>query len=306
MNVPPNIDTKTIQSIIVLDFPDLKIDSIQVTNNGWDNMVVEVNDHLIFRFPKNNEFAFYKDAKTSFDIEVRILDILKDKISLQIPKIEFLGKAYTYMGYRKIPGGDLTYEIFDSLNTEQKERVISDVATFLHEIHNAISSDKARIIGVADVDVSPYSSARKAELLNKIKNELVVNFIEETVQEYDSMMKEEVESVFLYNDLHTENMAFDATAKKLNGVFDFSDIMVGDVNLDFQSLYKFNPSVMKAVAEKYQELADRKLNLRRMVLYGRVNELSDLAEFIDKPESTIYKNAMMRIQQWNSEMDLFK
>lgn len=306
MKVIPKFDLDTIQATIAGDFPDLKIEKVTLIDNGWDNVVVEINKNIIFRFPKDNNFTFYKNEKASFNTEVKILDTLNNKISLQIPKIEFLGKSFTYMGYRKILGGDLTHEIFDSLNSEQKEKLTFDLANFLREMHDAISPEEARKIGIKDEDSPSYTISIKSILPNKIDDESVLDFIEVTIKEYDGMIQEKVEFVFLYNDLHTENMAFDATAKKLNGVFDFGDIMIGDVNMDFYPLYKFDPYFMKAVAEKYQELTGRKLNLRRMVIYGRINELSDLAELIDQPESTVYKNAIMRIEKWNKELDLFR
>ncbi|MBI2639511.1 MAG: aminoglycoside phosphotransferase family protein [Candidatus Sungbacteria bacterium] len=306
MKILPKFDLDIIKAAIASDFPELKIKKITLIDNGWDNVVVEINDNMIFRFPKDNKFTFYKNEKTSFDTEVEILGILKNKISLQIPQIEFLGKSFTYMGYPKIHGGNLTTEIFDSLNSEQKEKLTFDLANFLREIHASISPDEARKIGVVNEDLPSYSRSIKSVLPNKINNKSVLNFVEATVEEYESLIQEKVELVFLYNDLHTENMAFDATAKKLNGVFDFGDIMVGDVNMDFYPLYKFDPYFMKAVAGKYQKLTGRKLNLRRMVIYGRINELSDLAELIDQPESAVYKNAIIRIEKWNLEMDLFK
>lgn len=298
MKIIPNFELNTIQGVIITDFPELKIEKITLIDNGWDNVVVEINDDLIFRFPK--------DDGVNFDVEVKILDFLKDKISLQIPKIKFLGKSFTYMGYPKIQGGNLTPEIFDSLNSEQKEKLTLDLANFLREMHSSISPDEAKIIGVENENLPSYSNSIKSVLPNKIDDKSVLDFMEATIKEYEGMMQEKVELVFLYNDLHTENMAFDSTSKKLNGVFDFGDIMIGDVNMDFYPLYKFDPYFMKAVAEKYQELTSRKLNLRRMVIYGRINELSDLAELIDQPESTVYKNAIIRIKKWNLEMDLFK
>lgn len=298
MKIIPNFDLKTIQSVISSDFPELKVEKITLIDNGWDNVVVEINDNIIFRFPK--------DDGVNFDVEVKILDILKDKISLQIPKIEFLGKSFTYMGYPKIQGSNLTSEIFNSLNSEQKEKLTFDLANFLREMHESISPDEARKLGVENEDMPSYSRSIKEVLLKKISDKQILGFTEATIKEYEGMIQEKVELVFLYNDLHTENMAFDATAKKLNGVFDFGDIMIGDVNMDFYPLYKFNPYFMKAVAEKYQELTSRKLNLRRMVVYGRINELSDLAELIDQPDSTVYKNAIIRIKKWDKELDLFR
>ncbi len=298
MKIIPNFELNTIQGVITTDFPDLKIEKITLVDNGWDNVVVEINDNIIFRFPKDNG--------VNFNTEVKVLKLLHGKISLQIPKIEFLGKSFTYMGYPKIQGSNLTSEIFNSLNSEQKEKITFDLANFLREIHRAILLDEARKIGIEDENLPSYSRSIKSVLPNKISDKSVLDFMETTIKEYEGMTQEEVELVFLYNDLHTENMAFDTTAKKLNGVFDFGDIMIGDVNMDFYPLYKFDPYFMKAVTEKYQELTSRKLNLRRMVIYGRINELSDLAELIDQPESTVYKNAIVRIKKWNLEMDLFK
>ena len=298
MKIIPNFELNTIQGVITTDFPDLKIEKITLVDNGWDNVVVEINDNIIFRFPKDNG--------VNFNTEVQVLNLLQGKISLQIPKIEFLGKLFTYMGYPKIQGSNLTSEIFNSLNSEQKQKLTFDLANFLQEIHGAILPYEAKKIGIEDENLPSYSRSIKLVLPNKISDKSVLDFMETTVKEYEGMTQEKVELVFLYNDLHTENMAFDATAKKLNGVFDFGDIMIGDVNMDFYPLYKFDPYFMKAVAEKYQELTSRKLNLRRMVIYGRINELSDLAELIDQPESTVYKNAVIRIKKWNLEMDLFK
>lgn len=298
MKILTNYNLEAIKQLILADFPSLKIDSVDLVDNGWDNLVVEINNNLIFRFPK--------DKEVNFETEIKVLGILKGKISLQIPKVEFLGKSFTYMGYRKVQGGNLTEEILNSLSDEQREKLTFDLANFLYEIHKAISLDEARKLGVEEEDLPSYSHSIKSVLLSKITDKGVLDFIGTTTVEYEGMLQEKVELVFLYNDLHTENMAFDATAKKLNGIFDFGDVMIGDVNMDFYPLYKFDPYFMKAVAEKYQALTKRKLNLRRMVVYGRINELSDLAELIDQPESTVYKNAIMRIQKWNKEMDLFK
>lgn len=298
MKIIPNFELNTIQGVIMADFPDLKIEKITLIDNGWDNVVVEINDQIIFRFPK--------DDGVNFDIEVRILNLLQGKISLQIPKIEFIGKSLTYMGYNKIQGGDLTHEIFNALNSEQKEKLIYDLANFLFEMHRSISPDEAIKIGIEYEALPSYSRSVKSVLPSKVTNKSVLDFMEVTIKEYENIIQEKMELVFLHNDLHTDNMAFDANAKKLNGVFDFGDSMIGDVNMDFYPLYKFDPYFMKAVAEKYQELTGRKLNLRRMVIYGRVNELSDLAKLVDQPESIVYRNAIMRIEKWNLELDLFK
>jgi aminoglycoside phosphotransferase (APT) family kinase protein len=299
MKILPWFDTKTIQNVIISDFPDFKIEKIILINNSWDNLVAEINDRYIFRFPKDDGIG------KNFKREIKILDLLKNKITLAIPEVKFFGKVFVYMGYEKIPGGDLTPEIFTTLNLAEKQKLIFDLANFLKEIHEVFSFEKARELGVEDEALPTYSTMAK-KFLPKIKNSMVLDFIQKTCDEYDVMTKEQPELVFLFNDLHTENMAFDYDNKKLNGIFDFSDLAIGDVNLDFHPFCKFDPYFMKAVAEKYQELTGRRLSLRRMVIYSRINELCDLAEFIDRPESRVYKNAMERIDKWLLKMDLFK
>lgn len=160
MKIIPDFNLETIQKAIVADFPDLKIDSINLIENGWDNVVVEINSNLIFRFPK--------DSEVNFDVEVKVLDFLKDKISIQIPKIEFLGKSFTYMSYRKAHGGNLTEAIFDSLSDAQKEKLTFDLANFLREMHGSISPDEAQKLGVEDEDLPSYSRSIKKVLPKRI------------------------------------------------------------------------------------------------------------------------------------------
>jgi len=298
MRILPAFDADTIRQTILDDIPNLKIETLKLIDNGWNNVVAEINSEWIFRFPKDDEVAF--------DIEVRILDFLKDKITLRIPKIEYFGKTFTYMGYRKVQGGGLTKEILDSLSYAQKEKLIFDLANFLREIHSALTPDDARKMGVTDEDLVSYANLIKSVLPNRINDLAVLEYVEPTLKEYEEMIPEKTEDVFLYNDLHVDNLAFDPERKRLNGIFDFGDIFVGDVSRDFYALYRFDPYFMKAVAERYQSLTDRKLNLRRMVIYCRMNELCDLAEYIDKPESAIYQNVLIRIGKWKAEMDIFQ
>ncbi len=297
MRIIPQFDLENIQRVIAKDFPNLAMTTIRIIENGWDNVVAEVNGNLIFRFPK--------DAEADVDLEVKILNFLKDKITLRIPNVEFIGKSFTYMGYRKIPGSDLTREVFEPLSSVEKDNLIFDLANFLREIHSALTPDKARAMGVNNEDLLQYPRLIESVLPQTLHDPSILHFIAATLKEYRVMIQDKVDIVFLYNDLHTDNMAFDPVGKKLNGVFDFGDIEVGDINKEFHPLYKFDPGFMKSVALKYQELTGRMLNLRRVVIHARINELSDLAELIHQPTSLVYNNAIQRIGQWSKEMDIY-
>ncbi len=305
LKILPAFDIETIQKAILADFPDLTIEKVELINNGWDNIVALINDEYIFRFPKDDGDEYGSIGK-NFDAEVKILSFLQDKVTLQIPKVEFLGQKFTYMGYEKIPGNDLVYTDYLTLSDDEKNQLVFDLANFLKEIHTSVSLEQANEFNVDTEDLNSYSEMVKNLLIDKITDPQILKFINQTCDEYESFAKENQNLVFLYNDLHTENMAFDSEKKKINGIFDFSDCMIGDVYMDFHSLYKFDPQLMKAVAEKYQELTSTKLNLRRMVVTARIAELCDLAQFIDQPESRVYKNTMNNVKKWMSEVDIFK
>ncbi len=299
------LNSKIAKRIISTDFSDFKISTVKIIDNGWDNIVAEVNNRYIFRFLRDPGSSAYRAIGKDFNREIKLLQYLQNKVTLPIPKIEFVGKTCAYSGYKKIPGQALTKKVYDSLSSRQKAQLVFDLANFLMEIHNKPSVARARRMGFVDEDLKSYSGLIKKILLKRLTDPQILDFITSTCQEYDQMIKEKFKPVFLYNDLHTENMAFDPKSKKLNGIFDFSDAMIGDINRDFNPLYKFDPFFMKAVAEKYMALTGRKLNLRRMVIYGRINELCDLAELIDQPESKVYKQIMTRINKWRKEIDIF-
>ena len=96
----------------------------------------------------------------------------------------------------------------------------------------------------------------KRVITQKVKDRDVVAFRHETIAAYQKLDHTYDRLVVLYNDLHNDNMAFDQKKKRLNGIFDFGDVAVGDIHLDFHPLYKFNQSLVHIVFKK------RRINFR--------------------------------------------
>ncbi len=211
------------------------------------------------------------------------------------------------MGYKRIPGGDLTAEIYQSLEAEQKDKLVSDFVRFLSEFHQVFSISEAEAMGITREQPFSYTEKIRAKLPGKVKDVTIEEFILETVEEYNGVMKESAEQVVLYNDLHTENIAFDPDTKKLNGIFDFGDVAIGDINKEFAPLYKLDSKFLEKVISQYEIVTGRSVSLRRVVLHERIQEITDLVlEFIDKPDSGVYKRAMGRIKKWMGERTLYK
>jgi len=299
MKIIPHFGASTIQSIINRDFPAIETQSIRIIENGWDNLVAEVNNNLIFRFPK--------DKECQFDTEVKVLKILEGKISLQIPRIDYLGKSFTYMGYRKILGNDLTKELYKSLNSDQKDQLVFDLANFLFELHTAVSPEDAIKLGVRKDDLSPYAAAIKSLLGKNVVNTYIKIFAEKTLLEFSDMLTNPFKEVLLHKDVHSNNIAFDKQTEKLNGVFDFGDVIVGDIHIDFSNFFKFGSNFMRKITEKYQEFAGFELNKRRIVIYAYLDSLYDLSKIIeDSLENELYQKTVKRLADWSKNFDIYK
>jgi aminoglycoside 2''-phosphotransferase len=290
---------KTIQS----DHPKLIIKNYRVINDGWDFLVLEVNHEYIFRFPRQMK-SLLSDYKTNTErmrMEINVLDNLKGKTSLTIPKVIFQGKKYAYFGYKKILGKKLTPKMIKSLDKRQYQKLICDLTNFLFQIHSSIDAQKAKKLKILRENYASYSNLIIAKILKpkKIKDKLTYNFITKIVLEYQTMIRDTKDEAFLYNDLHGDNMAFDTSRQKLNGVFDFSDVMFGDINLDFNPLCRFGLDFVKQILNEYSRVSGKKnLNVRKIFVYYLINGISDLASVIYKPKSKVYRNGLKEIKQW--------
>lgn len=288
------ISIQKIKKVIINDFPEIKIKTAKLITNGWDNVVVDINGKYIFRFPKK------KDERRT-DIEIKLLDYLKDKITLPIPHIEFFGKKYTYVGYKKIQGGRLTRRMLTSLEKNEREKLVLDIASFLYEFHKYFSLQKARQLGLKNEDHFSYYTIISNKILNKLRDEKIIKFVRQVLADYKNIKIRKREISSLYNDLHEDNMAFDFKKKGLNGIFDFGDVMTGDINREFCYLFRLDPVLMHEVIKKYEKMSGRKIDVERVKTYARINEMSDLSFYINKPNSIIYRKSLKNIVKWMRE-----
>lgn len=292
-----------VRKIISADFPELNIEEVRLITNGVDNFVAEIHSNFsnsIFRFPRHEE------SQRKLEFEIKILDLLKDKITTPFPRVEFLGKSAFYMGYHKIEGEPLNYKLIASLASEQKGKLAFDVAYFLYEIHRSISLDEAQAMQMLKEDLHEYIHLVKASSLpQKIKHPAVVRFMEETLKECQECSISEEDMVVLHNDLHAKNVAIHLEEKKLNGVFDFGDVKIGDIHRDFHLLYHLHPVFMKEVMEQYEKISKRRLSLKKVITHARMHALTDLILFMGDPESKPYRRALERIEQWDMELEIY-
>ena len=124
----------TVKQIIQNTFKDLNISNIRPIGKGNDSYAYEVNNDILFKFPR------HKKANEDLKKEIKILKFLENKLSYNVPKVLYvwiynLNFKYTFVGFSKMEGVQLTKEYFDSLSEELKENLAKDLAEFLKQLH---------------------------------------------------------------------------------------------------------------------------------------------------------------------------
>jgi aminoglycoside 2''-phosphotransferase len=198
---------------------------------GWDNVVVEVNDTMVFRFTRREE------VQKQFLKEIELLPVLVENLSLKVPlPIHTRMDASPYfMSYQKIEGVPLK----SSTVNNYLENVSSSIGVFLSELHR-IKGDKLNRIDYLD------PSAWKTQyqmLFNRIESELSENFnrriwrrINYVFNSYLSDPENFIfEPVLCHRDLSGEHILH--VIGTPTGVIDWGDACFGDPAFDLTGLY---------------------------------------------------------------------
>lgn len=258
-------------NIVRKDCAGLSIKKAKAIHSGMDNFVVEIDEKYIFRFPREVRY------REKLITEAKLLKHFKNKLGVPVPKPLFFGTEYSYMGYTKIPGKPLSKQLYQTFSTKEKGQLAKDCARFLYQFHNRISIRQALGIGLVKGKLSKSVDFSK---LKFVKDKAVVSSISNAVKFLKTDRKKYPRKV-VYWDLHNHNIIIDPKKKKLTAVIDFGDVGVGDINLDFYQMYKFDLDLMMKIIFQYEKLSGVKLSPFRCLMYATLNEAYYLAKSVN-------------------------
>ena len=213
-----------IKEIIENEF-GINVTNISVLGQGLDSIAYRVNNEYIFKMSKHDE------ARENLKKEIKVLNYLKGKLSLQIPTIEFYSEKYSVCGYKEINGEKLTKEMYDSMSTEEQENLSHSIAQFLMELHSLPIPN----IGDLELDVIEDYKGDYESL-----KEMIYSIIPKKSQDYlDSLFKRilsderitKYERVLCHNYLSCNHIIMQNN--KVVGIIDFGDVAITDRDKDF-------------------------------------------------------------------------
>lgn len=213
-----------IKNIIEVEF-NFPVHSLTTLGQGLDSVAYLVNNEYVFKQAKHDE------ARANLRKEKLVLDYLRGKTTLQIPKIEFYSEEYHICGYKAIKGDKLTPELYKTMRDSEKDRLAQDIAMFLSQMH-ALPLPGVDVLqaDVMDDYKSDYDALRKT-VYEKIPDRSKA-YLDALFQRIfsDRRITEYVKAL-CHNDLSCNHMIIQNN--RVIGIIDFGDAAVTDRDKDF-------------------------------------------------------------------------
>ncbi len=105
-----------------------KINSYKVINVGGENLVIEVNNTWIFRFPRNQVLRDKTKEQLNFLASFSKISLLK------VPNPRYIEQDF--IGYKKIPGKPLYKTNLKKLTENERTKIAEQIGLFLKTLHN--------------------------------------------------------------------------------------------------------------------------------------------------------------------------
>lgn len=209
--------------------PALEIKSLVTVEQGWDSVVVEVNDDWIFRIPRRAQVA------ESLQLEVALLPELGPRLPIPVPRFEIVGgdDPVELVGYRKLHGSPLDVALAEGADPSALAR---QVGAFLAALHG-FDVARAEQLGLPATD-GPAWLARYGEF-REWAEQRAVPLLARPERRRASLLFEDffsrARSGFAIAVVHADLGPEHALCRRdgVSGVIDWGDVRIGDPALDF-------------------------------------------------------------------------
>lgn len=273
---PWEIEKKMFETIRT-HFPDISWELYEVFDNWWDNQVVMLDNHLIFRFPRNEQ------AKITQQKERYLLNLVKKYVDIAIPQYTFFSPDNSCVGYSAIRWLPMTIEIYNNLSDNIKLKVQQQLANFLTQLHSIPIKELEKIGYIRQKGTSnEWSQNFQRDFIQtcwkyftKKEIQIIVDYIQE-LQKLDFEYK-----VLTHSDVQEKNIFMDNELTHIAGIIDFSDARIADPALDFDTLLDYWEDLVFNVYKNYQGRKDSDL-LKRAKFYKKRWYLYSLIHAIEK------------------------
>ncbi|QWI15806.1 aminoglycoside phosphotransferase family protein [Bacillus wiedmannii] len=238
--------------------PNLSIHSYKQNEEGWDNVAVIVNEELLFRFPRKQEYA------TRIPLEKELCTLLSCSLhEIEVPKYHLFYEKDTdtiplCSYYTLIHGEPLKTEIVNTLEKKELKALITQLATFLVALHS-IPLKRVKALEFPIEKTLTYWKELQAKLNQYVTNNLTSfqqSSLNRLFENFFTCIDTAIfQNTIIHADFTHHHILFDNQNKTISGVIDFGDAQIVDPAFDFAGLYyDFGHEFTTSVYEQYSTL----------------------------------------------------
>jgi aminoglycoside 2''-phosphotransferase len=244
-------DRKIFIKKIKTHFPEVDVDNPKLITHGWDNDVVVLNNKLIFRFPRTDEY------KKRFKAEVKLLKYLISKVSVPIPQYTYLSDDLSFGGYRMIQGVNLSSDVFKVLSDEKREDIAKQLGQFLSVMHETPIKFAQECGFKEEEEGYWWNEKHTKKVLENVREKVFpqlekyeIDWIEYQFAKYLSLSFD-FDTAVIHSDFTEEHIFIDPEKGRVTGIIDFSDTEFSDPALDFTGMWRYGEQFAKQVMKYY-------------------------------------------------------
>jgi len=213
--------------------PDLEIEQFEINQEGLINDVAIVNKKFVFRFAKTKKYA------KILDVEIKILDLVRPRIDIDIPTPIY--QSYDSIVYPLLNGQSLSREIILRLDESTQISIAEQLGTFLYGLHTIEISEVGWEIPST---LAPVTRDKWLVLRKRVKDKVYPLLLKHQIQWAENLFDSALETpeyfeyqpVLIHGDLAPYHILFDDHKNKITGVIDFGVAGIGDAALDIGCL----------------------------------------------------------------------
>lgn len=225
--------------------------------DGWDNLVLEVNGSLIFRFTRR------EDILQQHIKELELLPLLNRSLTIRVPNPVYHQTETSpyYMAYKKIHGKPITGNF-------NRENLVEAITLFLHELQEI---DHTELEHIRRYNPDTWKQEYN-ELHQRVAREVYPS-LEPTIcskidDEFTSFLETDLDfnPVICHRDLTSDHIL--ELDGRITGVIDWGDSCVGDPAFDLTGLLMdFGDQVAQNIIDKLDYPAEYLVRAR---FYGKM------------------------------------
>lgn len=270
----PETDVEAFRAIIVERFPELADATFALHTAGWDSVAVDVDDRLIFKFPRD------EPAERALKREARLLAVIRPAVTMPVPDLAIDPGPPVFSRHVKLPGEHLVTAGYDRLPEAARHRLATDIARFYAELHTL--DDRVAAAGSGPVGRWPEPDRILREAWPVLPEDLR-SHAEQTVAAWVRLPPDPHGTTYGFFDGHGWNMAFDHEGEQLNGIYDFADSGFGPLHQEFIYTNFISPDLTSRIVSAYERATGLSLDRERIALLTSVQRISELAEVLRDP-----------------------